>query len=282
MLPAERAAYGGADAQDSSGALRYVRVEFAGADPHDPAAAVPAIGLYGAGSGTQLEHVQAHASLGDGFAFRGGAAVCERCVASGSGAAGLSWERGWTGGASQLYVQHGREGGDGLAGGHDPEGHDREPRSLPTLSHVTLVHAAPYGRPARRAVALRLSDGSGVRAQRLLATGFGGGALRAIGRSRQLFNEGESALAAALLWLNGSPQVPAGLAEAANFAARNPQLRDVRDFANPDPRPKPDSPAVVDRGYIGAFDWGNNWLAGWTVFGPESVYDLRQRVEEDD
>ena len=176
-------------------------------------------------------------------------------------------------------MQHGR---DGLAGGHDPEGHDREPRSLPTLSNVTLVHARPYGRHERRAAAVRLSDGSAVRAVDLLATGFLGGALRAIGRSRLLFGEGESSLGPALLWLIGAPQVPAGLADAAEFSVRYPKLRDVRDFPNPDPRPKAKSPALPDEGegYIGAFGRHDNWLEEWTVFGPESVYDLRQREDE--
>ncbi|MDE0230522.1 MAG: SwmB domain-containing protein [Spirochaetaceae bacterium] len=77
VLPAERAVYGGADGEGSSGALRYVRVEFAGAggDPDDPEHAAPAIGLYGAGSGTVLDHVQARRSLGDGIAFSGGSAA---------------------------------------------------------------------------------------------------------------------------------------------------------------------------------------------------------------
>ena len=286
VLPAARAAYGGSEPEDSSGALRYVRVEFAGAggDPDEPEAALPAIGLYGAGSGTILDHVQVRASLGDGLAFHGGTAVCDHCVASGSGGAGLSWQRGWRGGASHLYVQHGRGGRDGLAGGHDGQGHDLEPRSLPTLSNVTLVHAVPYGRHERRAVAVLLSDGSAVQASDLLAARFGGGAIRAIGRSRQLFGEGESSLGPALLHLNGAPQVPSFLAEAAEFAARNPKLRDARDFANPDPRPKAGSPALTrDReGYIGAFDRTENWLEEWTVFGPESAYDLRQRAEEED
>ena len=145
-----------------------------------------------------------------------------------------------------------------------------------------MVHAAPYGRSVRRAVAVRISDGSGLRVDRLLATHFGGGALRVIGRSHQLFDRGDSSLAGALLWLSGSPQVPAGLADAAEFVARKPRLRDARDFANPDPRPKPDSPALTDGVYIGAFDRTGKLLEGWMVFGPESVYDLRERVEEDD
>ena len=276
VLPPERPAYGGSDAAESGGVLRYVRVEFAGAGS-EQAAPVPAIGLYGAGSGTVLDHVQAHASLGHGFAFRGGAAVCHHCVASASGEAGLAWDRGWRGGASHLFVQHGRGGGDGLSGGHDSEGHDREPRSLPILSNLTLIHASPYDRRARRAVALRLSDGSGVSAVDLLATGFGGGAVRAVGRSRQLFGEGEGSVSGALLYLNGSPQLRGGIADAVEFSARDPKLRDVRDFPNPDPRPKADSPALSREreGYIGAFGRKENWLEGWTVFGPESAYDLR-------
>ena len=289
VLPAERAVYGGTEAEDSSGVLRYVRVEFAGAGA-DPETSAPAIGLYGAGSGTVLDHVQARTSLGDGFAFAGGTAICNHCVASGSGGAGLSWERGYRGGAAHLYVQHGRGGSDGISGGHDPEGHDREPRSLPALSNVTLVHAAPYGRRARRAVALRLSHGSGVTARDLLAARFGGGAIRATGRSRQLSDEGQISVRSALLWINGSPQVPDFLADAVEFSVHNPELRDVRDFANPDPRPKPSLANVthmlkVDahqrEGYVGAFDWKQNWLDEWTVFGPESAYDLRGETEGD-
>ena len=33
-------------------------------------------------------------------------------------------------------------------------------------------------------------------------------------------------------------------------------------------------------GYIGAVGWERNWLEQWTVFGLESVYDLRLRDEE--
>ena len=114
--------------------------------------------------------------------------------------------------------------------------------------------------------------------------------MRAAGRSRLLFGEGASALNGALLWLNGPPQVPSFLAAAVEFRARNPQLRDVRDFANPDPRPKLSLDAVMyaldvlghERArYIGAFDWKQNWLEQWTVFGPESAYDPSRPDEGD-
>ena len=287
VLPPGLAAYGGPDAEDSSGVLRYVRVEFAGAAGDEEGASGPAIGLYGAGSGTVLDHVQARTSLGDGFAFSGGTAVCIHCVASRSGDAGLSWERGWRGGASHLYVQHGDGGVDGLAGANDPQGYDLEPRSLPALSNVTLVHAQPYGRRERKGVALDLSTGSGVRARYLLATRFQGGAVRATARSVLLFEDGESAIAGSLLYFNGHAgrlQLRGGLDAGIEFLYEDPKLRDVRDFANPDPRPKADSPAPPEEGegYIGAFGPEENWLESWTVFGPESVYDLRERAGEDD
>ena len=172
---------------------------------------------------------------------------------------------------------------DCTASSHDENGHDLEPRSLPALHSVTLIHAAPYGRRGRRAVGLQLSDGSAVQVRDLLATRFGGGAIRASGRSRLLFSEGESAVSGALLYLNGSPQLPVGIADVVPYDERNPKLRDVRDFSNPDPRPKPSSPALADdsEGYVGAFGRTENWLEEWTVFGPESVYDLRQRADEE-
>ena len=284
VLPAERPAYGGSSPDDSSGTLRHVRVEFAGAGA-EPGTFAPALGLYGAGAGTVLEHVQARSSLGDGIAFSGGTAACDFCVASGSGEAGLAWERGWQGAARHLFVFHGPEGYDGLRGGNDAEGHDLQPRSAPALAGVTLIHASPYGRRARQATGLRLETGSAVTAADLLVTRFGGGAIAASSRSALLFAEGESGVSSALLHRNGhrprQGQLRGNIAAGVDFTDRDPKLRDTRLFANPDPRPKASSPALKkDRdaqpAYVGAFGRDLNWLEEWTVFGPEEDYDPRE------
>ncbi len=308
VLPADRPVYGGSDPRDSSGSLRYVRVEFAGAGA-EPGSAAPAVGLYGVGDGTVIEHLQSHASGGPGIAFSGGTASCDHCVASGSGAAGLAWERGWLGSASHLFVQHGRGGTEGIDGAGDEQGWDLEPRSLPALSHVTLVHAYPYGKRERKAAGLRLRTGSGVRAADLLITPFRGGAIAAGPRATLLFSEGESSVASSLFWLNGIRQVPGRLREQVGsgieFLNRNPMLRDVRYAPNPDPRPKAGSKALKPReaeesngrvegssegpdgreaegpeqgepkapNYIGAFGQDSNWLEEWTLFGSEADYD---------
>ena len=314
VLPPQRPVYGGSDPRDSSGVLRHVRVEFAGAGG-EPGSPSPAIGLYAAGDGTVIDRLQAHASLGNGIAFSGGTASCGHCVASGSGAAGLAWERGWRGSASHLFVQHGPGGGDGIDGAGDEQGWDLEPRSLPVLSNVTLVHAYPYGKREREAAGLLLRDGSGVQARDLLVTRFGGGAVKAGQRAVLLFAEGESAVARSLFRFNGIRHLRYRLQQlddsAIEFTDRDPQLRDVRYVPNPDPRPRENSRALqadaepgdpasgqqagpdgrADEGpdaetpkapnYIGAFGPDTNWLEEWTFFGPESDYDTREADGQD-
>ena len=293
IQPTSRALYGGSSTDDSSGVLRYLRVEFAGAGD-EPGTTATAIGFYGVGSGTAIEHVQTHASRGNGITFSGGTATCEHCVASGSGAAGLAWQRGWRGAASHLYVQHAEGGMYGVDGANDEEGPDREPRSLPTLSNATLVHSHPYGKGQHEASGVRLRSGTGVTARDLLVARFGGGAIVAGQRAALLFREGESSVANALLYANGSGkgQIRGGIASGVTFIERDPKLRDVRYFANPDPRPQPESPALEQKGgdegngsqssqtgYLGAFGTDENWLEEWTFFGAESDYDTRDMAE---
>ena len=306
VLPPDRAVYGGSDPGDASGSLRYVRVQFAGVGA-EPGASAPAISFHGAGDGTAIEHVQAHASLGPGIAFSGGTASCDHCVVSGSGAAGLAWERGWRGSASHLYVQHARGGTDGIDGANDEQGWDLEPRSLPALAHVTLVHSYPYGKRERKAAGLRLRTGSGVTARDLLVTRFGGGAVVAGPRAALLFEEGVSSLASSLLHRNGHRprwgQLRRFTVPRDEIIDRDPKLRDVRYVPNPDPRPKANSKALkpdeaeepdgrvsgqqegpdgrASEGpetpnYIGAFGKDENWLEEWTFFGPQSDYDTRE------
>ena len=312
VLPADRPVYGGTDPRDWSGSLRYVRVEFAGAGAESGTSA-PAIGFHGVGDATAIEYLQAHASLGPAIAFAGGTAACDHCVASGSGAAGLAWERGWRGSATHLYVQHSNGGTDGIDGANDDQGWDLEPRSLPTLANVTLVHSYPYGKREREAPGLRLRTGSGVTGTDLLVTRFGGGAIDAGQRAALLFAEGESSVASSLFYLNGFRQLEGQLRRSIDsgidFINRDPKLRDVRYVPNPDPRPKANSKALkTDEGaepaapaagdpddpdgeeseelaepdYIGAFGKDENWLEEWTFFGPEADYDTREADSPDD
>ena len=59
MIPETRPVYGGSNSEDSSGVLRYVRVEFAGVN-FNPETQPNAFGFHGVGSGTIIDHIQAH------------------------------------------------------------------------------------------------------------------------------------------------------------------------------------------------------------------------------
>ena len=266
--------YGGTDPDDSSGVLRHVRIEFAGASPEQDTSA-PALALGGVGSGTVLDHVQVRSGGGDGIAFVGGTVGCDYCVASGSGAAGLSWQRGFRGRLRHLYVWQGSGEGDAIDGRHLASGPDREPRSHPELSNVTLATGGTGGRWSRGA-GLRLHAGSGLTARRLAVRGFRGGAIVVGPRAGQLLEDGTSGVTDSVEY--GNLQALHGWGgKGVEFLPRVPLLRNAGTDPNHDPRTKRlielkvhgAQPGKAD--YVGAFG-EENWLEEWTAFGLEEDY----------
>lgn len=92
---AEVVPYGGCDAGDSSGVLRFVRVEDA----------ADGLTLRGVGRGTVLEHVQVHRALGTGLTLVGGTARFRRVALTANGQTGLAWRGGWVGRAQWVAIQ---------------------------------------------------------------------------------------------------------------------------------------------------------------------------------
>ena len=262
--------------EDSSGSLRYLRVEFAGANRQQDTA-VPALALHGVGLGTLMHHVQVRSSAGDGIAFVGGAVRCDYCLASDSGGHGLSWQRGFRGSLRHLYVWQGGGDGDAVHGRNLDSGPDRQPRSHPVLANVTLTITEPWR--AGKGAGLRLQAGSALTATRLLVLGFSrSAALVADPRAGQLFQDGTSAVTDSIQFRNRRAHrgwSGAGVEFRSNAALT---LRNGGTDPNHDPRPKRLQEVLLDSdgeaAYIGAFG-EENWLEEWTVFGPESEYDPR-------
>jgi hypothetical protein len=92
---------GGAEPADNSGTLRYVRIEFAGAEVPTGSDQVPtspaALTLYAVGRGTTVEYVQALSSLGSGFQWFGGTVDARYLVSYESGDDHYSWSEGYQG-----------------------------------------------------------------------------------------------------------------------------------------------------------------------------------------
>ena len=283
---------GGSGRGESSGQLRYLRVEFAGGGsaPEAP----PGLAFYGVGGGTVIEHVQVHAALGDGLAFHGGTARCSHCVVSDSRRDSLAWSGGWQGAAQHLYVQQGAQGASALHGRQAGPG---GPLDGPAFHNVTLVGGynigVPGGAPGtRRSIGpgIVLDGQAAVRAWNVLVTGFGGFALDGSAAS---FADGRSHIAGALLtdsrfrYGGGSSQVQGFFEPWVRYTRADPDLIDVRHGANPDPRPRsgskvrklgtaatPPFDSLLSRAadYVGAFG-RHNWLEEWTFFGAERDYE---------
>ena len=281
----DRAKYGGSTADDSSGALRFVRVEFAGGGS-DAGAPAPALAFCGVGSTTVIDHVQVHASLGDGIDFRGGAAHCRYCVSSDAQDDSLQWSEGWLGTAQHVFLHQGVKGDRGIEA--SGPGDDWPAPGLPSVYNATLVGGARIGPGASSGDGIRLDAGAAVTARNLVLTGFGGYAIGAESEAARLFVDGRSSVRNAILHENGGRYGVAQTEEAitpyVEFLDEDPQLRNTRYEPNPDPRPKSgsvalevdeaavppsDSPLSQESPYVGAFG-ASNWLEEWTFFGPES------------
>ena len=284
--------YGGDDPDDSSGVLRFVRVEFAGGSS-DAANRPASIGFHGVGSGTVIDHVQAHEGSGDGIAFRGGTAHCGFCVSSGSLHDSLDWAEGWRGTAQHVYIQQGPQGEHGIEAIDGSAGSSTLSPPRPAPYNVTLVGGASLDEQSASGDGIRLESGATLAARNVVLTGFGGSALDVQGDSVATFMAGgASSLRNAILHANGSllgaAQIKGGVDSYIDFTDTDPMLRNIRYEGNPDPRPKNGS-AALEFGasaippsdgtlsstaeYIGAFGV-KNWLEEWTFFGAESEYNV--------
>jgi len=89
---------GGGDNTDSSGVLRYVRIEFAGYDVSGGAASeLNGLSMYAVGSKTVLEYVEVVAGLDDSFEWWGGAVDGRYLVSYESGDDHFDWTEGFVG-----------------------------------------------------------------------------------------------------------------------------------------------------------------------------------------
>ena len=135
--------YGGSDASDSSGVLKYVRIEFGGTEI-SPENEVNGIAFQGVGSGTTVSYIQVHMNKDDGVEFFGGTVSADHLVLTANGDDSLDYTDGWTGTVSDVFIQHfaGYESDKGMEMDNNGDQNDATPRSNPTISNVTIVGSA--------------------------------------------------------------------------------------------------------------------------------------------
>jgi hypothetical protein len=158
---------GGTDNADSSGALRYVRIEFAGYDVSNGAGQeLNSLSLYAVGSRTRIEYIQSMSGLDDSFEFWGGAVQAKYLVSYEAGDDHFDWSEGFAGHLQYLIAFQSQQlqpaAGTGVVSS-DPRGFEADgcdpgvagctlsatgastPYSNPTIANFTLVGTGNLG-----------------------------------------------------------------------------------------------------------------------------------------
>jgi len=133
--------YGGDDADDDSGVMKYVRIEFAGT-LFSSDNELNGLALQGVGSGTTIDYIQIHQNADDGIEFFGGSVSATHLVLTGNGDDSIDFDDGWTGGVQYALVQQYPGNDNGIEGDGDPK--DNIAPSSPVLANLTIVGAG-YG-----------------------------------------------------------------------------------------------------------------------------------------
>ena len=107
------AVYGGDDATDNSGTLRYVSLRFSGF-AIGSGNELNGISLGGVGSGTTIDYVQVHNSSDDGIEFFGGTVNAKHLVLTGEDDDSLDTDNGYNGSLQYVVVKQRAAGGDNM------------------------------------------------------------------------------------------------------------------------------------------------------------------------
>ena len=277
-------AFGGNNPTDSSGVLRYVRVEYAGIE-FSPDNELNGIALQGVGSGTIIDHVQVHMNQDDGIEMFGGTVNLKYAFVTGARDDSFDWTDGWTG-KGQFWVaqQCGDDADNGFEVDNSSKDNEATPRSAATIYNATLV-GDPAGPESDNGMLIR--EGAAGTFANFIVTGFNKvgldinneathaqadqGAL--VVKNSIFFENGkgnfsdekdddgfdETAFAAA----NGNKEIDPGLADPFNKSA--PDFTPGAGAASVSPAKPPADGFFEQVNFIGGVSPSNNWTTGWTT-----------------
>jgi hypothetical protein len=138
-----RSKYGGNDATDNSGILKYVRIEFAGY-PLEPNKEINGLTCGGVGSGTTIEYVQVSYCGDDSFEWFGGTVNAKHLIAYKGWDDEFDTDYGYAGKLQFLLgVRDPRHAdtskSNGFESDNDAAGSGNTPLTTPIFSNVTLI-----------------------------------------------------------------------------------------------------------------------------------------------
>ena len=171
--------YGGTDANDNSGVMKYVRVEYTGkksnADKEHNG-----FTFEGVGAGTVLEHLSVFKGADDGIEFFGGTVDLKYAVVYGAEDDSFDWTYGWSGRGQFWVAIQGDDFADrGIEADNNGKNNSASPYSNPKLSNITLVGSTKAQTDdgagtieAGKTRAMKLREGTKGILQNVVAYGF--------------------------------------------------------------------------------------------------------------
>jgi len=166
--------YGGSMADDNSGIIKYLRVEYSGGAA-DASSENNGFSFYGVGSGTVIEYIQAFEGKDDGVEFFGGTVDASFISVIGAQDDSIDWTEGFTGTLTNVYVEHRQLHDKGIEGdGFNTDiGNNSNPLfwSAPNINNITINGNGS----SNDNEAVRLRAGTRVLFNNVLISGFAEG-----------------------------------------------------------------------------------------------------------
>lgn len=132
--------YGGSESTDNSGALNYVRIEYAGAE-FVAGKKFNGLSLFGVGNETRVESVALLNNADDGIEIYGGTVNISNIVSTGNTNNAFSFKDGWIGNATGIYTKRKADGtgNNGIKGINNAANPGASPQSNVALKNVTVM-----------------------------------------------------------------------------------------------------------------------------------------------
>jgi len=152
--------YGGTVANDNSGSISYLVIEYAGA-AYNSEKEFNGLSLFGVGSGTTIQYVESYHGADDGFEFFGGTVNTSNLISIGNEDDQFDWTEGWSGTNTNWYgkLAFGK-GNRGIEADNYEFGYANTPLSNPTITNLTLVG------PGSAADATTYAENNGLKLRR--------------------------------------------------------------------------------------------------------------------
>lgn len=246
--------FGGSNVTDTSGALEYVRIEYAGylvtADKE-----LNGLTLGGVGSGTSIKYIQVHKGSDDAFEWFGGTVNTSYLVATEQADDGFDIDEGYKGTSQYMLQIQGKDSDYGIEAGNQA----RNPNHItePNWSNITII-----GKNKGKALMQLKDKVSGIYDKLLLIGDSAVGAVDLIGtETLNKFKAGTTKITNSYLSGTFSTKFLAGTDSAA-LAKLEASFSVVSNALNADLSAKDES---VKSAGAGAIVNNNLWYKDWTV-----------------